>query len=828
MKSNLHRFLVFLLAFALTSCSLTGDGFDLGSVPILGELMDGTPTITPVPPPTPTPTPQPAARVDQADNLLAINGDYDQALLEYQQARQQATDEDTRLRADLGFARIFILKGDQATALTLLRTLVETYPDNPRKANAHFYLGQIYSNLGRYTEAAVEYDEFLRLRPGEIDSAVQDLKGDALSAAGDFIGAINAYLAAMQLPHLGDNDHLNAKLAGAYLDSGNPEIAIQIYQQVFDSTSNDYTKAQMDFLIGQIYYQQGNREAAYQRFQHAVENFPAAYDSYSSLVTLVNDSQPVSELLRGIVDYYAGKYSLSVEALDRYMAVTPGHDGTALYYKGLALRAVGQESYPLFSTLRSEALYSTEGIPQDNQAIATWQAFIDAYPSHPRWADAWDEIAYTQWAYQENPAAAASTLLDFINRAPVDSRAPEFLFMAARYLERADLLSDAAATWERMADLYPSYEDTFRALVLAGVSRYRLGDYENAEVTFQRSLLLANSPTNQAAAYVWIGKCQSARGNPEAAGQAWLQAATRDPTGYYSERARELSLGNPIFSPPVITDMAYNLTAEKIEAEAWLRTTFAISAEVNLAHPSELVFDPRFIRGQAFHSLGLSQQAKAEFASLYADIKEDPIQTYRYLQVMYDLGYYQQAILASRQVLNLARLNDLDSLNAPIFFNHIRFGLYYKDLVLPYAQQTGLDPLLLYAMMRQESLFDGSAQSSAGARGLLQLMPATGAETAASEGWPANYTVSDLERPWVNIRLGASYLERQLDYFDGNLFAALAAYNAGAGNTSIWVSMAQDDPDLLLEIIRYSETRQYIQYIFENYGLYKRFYGRDL
>ena len=405
------------------------------------------------------------------------------------------------------------------------------------------------------------------------------------------------------------------KLGDAYLDSGNPEIAIQIYQQVFDSTVNDYTKAQMDFLIGQIYYQQGDRDAAYARFQHAVENYPASYDTYSGLVTLVEDNQPVSELQRGIIDYYAGKYSLSVEALDRYLAATPEHDGTPLYFKGLALRAIGQENYPLFSSMRSEALYSSEGIPQDNQAIAVWQELIDNYISDARWADAWDEIAYTRWAYQENPAAAATTLLDFIAQAPGDARAPEFLFMAGRYLERADQLANAASTWERMADLYPSYVDTFRALILSGVARYRLADYEAAEVTFQRALLLAVGPSDQAAAYFWIGKCQSIRGNPEAAGQSWLQAATRDPTGYYSERARELSLGNPVFTPPAITDMAFDLTKEKPEAEAWLRATFSIAAEVNLEQPAELVYDSRYIRGQAFHSLGLYREAKAEFTS---------------------------------------------------------------------------------------------------------------------------------------------------------------------------------------------------------------------
>lgn len=720
------------------------------------------------------------------------------------------------------------MKGDRATSLTLLRDLVNAYPNNLKRANAYYYLGQIYSNLGRYPEAAAAYDDFLKLRPGEIDSAIQDLKGDALAAGGDYIGAINAYLAAIQLPHLGDNDHLNTKLAGAYRSSGNPEIAVQIYQQVFDSTLNDYTKAQMDFLIGQINYQQGDRSAAYARFQHAVDNYPASYDTYSGLVTLVEDNQPVSELQRGIIDYYAGKYSLSVEALDRYLAATPEHDGTPLYFKGLALRAIGEENYPLFSDLRSEALYSTEGIPQDNQAIAAWQELVDNYITDSNWADAWDEIAYTRWAYQENPAGAAATLLDFIAQAPNDARAPEFLFMAGRYFERADQLSNAASTWERMADMYPSYTDTFRALILAGVARYRLADYEAAQVTFQRALLLAVNPTDQAAAYFWIGKCQSMRGDPQGAGQSWLQAATRDPTGYYSERARELSLGNPIFTPPAITDMAFDSEVEKAEAEAWLRATFAIAAEINLEQPAELVYDPRYIRGQAFHSLGLYREAKAEFNNIYEEIKEDPIRTFRFMQIMYTQGYYQLAILASRQILNLAHLNDLDSLNAPVYFNHIRFGLYYKEIVLPVAQKSGLDPLLVYAMIRQESLFDSSAESSAGARGLMQLMPATGAEAAASEMWPANFTSPDLDRPFVNIRLGASYLERQVIYLNGNLFAGLAAYNAGAGNSAIWLSLAQDDPDLFLEIIRYSETRQYIQYIYENYGLYKRFYGRDM
>jgi len=170
--------------------------------------------------------------------LLTINGDYDQALVEYQIARQQAGDEDTRLRADLGIARIYYLKRRSSHRLTLLRTLVDAYPNNLKRANAFYYLGQIYSTLGRYAEAATAFDEFLKLRPGEIDSAIQDLKGDALSAAGDTIGAINAYLAAIQLPHLGGQRSLEYKTCRRLSCFRNPEIAIQIYQQVFDSTIN--------------------------------------------------------------------------------------------------------------------------------------------------------------------------------------------------------------------------------------------------------------------------------------------------------------------------------------------------------------------------------------------------------------------------------------------------------------------------------------------------------------------------------------------------------------------------------------------------------------
>ena len=171
-------------------------------------------------------------------------------------------------------------------------------------------------------------------------------------------------------------------------------------------------------------------------------------------------------------------------------------------------------------------------------------------------------------------------------------------------------------------------------------------------------------------------------------------------------------------------------------------------------------------------------------------LKPMPSQSYRLANHLLELGLYRSAIMAARQVLDLAGLSDADTLNAPAYFNHLRFGPYFSELVLPAAQQYGIHPLLLFSLMRQESLFEGFVRSSAAASGLMQIMPATGEQIASDLGWPANFTSQDLSRPQVSIILGADYLRSQLDNFDGDIYATLAAYNGGPGNALQWKKLA--------------------------------------
>ncbi|PIU91987.1 MAG: hypothetical protein COS63_00190, partial [Anaerolineae bacterium CG06_land_8_20_14_3_00_57_67] len=304
------------------------------------------------------------------------------------------------------------------------------------------------------------------------------------------------------------------------------------------------------------------------------------------------------------------------------------------------------------------------------------------------------------------------------------------------------------------------------------------------------------------------------------------QAAALDPTGYYSERARDTLFGQSIFQPPPAYNLTGDLAADRRAAEAWIRIQFNLPSNTDLSSPGALLQDPRLTRGSELWNLGLYDEARLEFEDLRQTVSEDPADSYRLANYLLDLGLYRIAISAIQQVLTLAGMKTYTQmLTAPNYFNHVRYGLYYQDLILAAAQQNGFDPLFLFSVVWQESQFEGSVHSSAGARGLMQIMPETGASIAQNMGWPPDYSADDLYRPLVSLNLGAHFLRTNLNYFDGDLYAALAAYNSGLGNAEIWKDLAGGDPDLFVEIVRYEETRNYIRNIYEIYIVYRSLYG---
>lgn len=760
--------------------------------------------------PTFAPTLEPEEMVAEGDFSI-FAGDYDKALKTFKETLSSTDDPVVIAESNLGIGKAYYFQEDFGPGLDYLRAAAAS-EHSEIAAQANYMLGMTYTQLDRYEDALSAYETYLQLRPGLIDSHVHSLRGELYNTLGDYQQSITSLEEAYRTDPEGGNEILAVKIAVAYDNNGDDETALSLYQDIYNTSNNDYTKAQMDLRIGQIYQSQEEPDQAYTYFQDAVNNFPFAYDAYTALVILVNAGVDVNEHQRGLINYAVGNYELAIEAFNRYLDEAPESlADSALYYKALATRAAG---------INNDESYFTE-------AVSLWQTIIENYPASSFFIDAWEDIEYTQWAYLNEPEQAAETALTFVARYPEDPEAPQFLYLAGRSYERADQLAEAASTWQRIADEYPDSPLTFQAVYLAGIAMVRLGNWSAAEPVFARALVLTSLPAETAAAYLWIGKCQEAQGDISAALDSWKQAQTADPFGYYSIRAEDLLLGRDVLTPPESYTLDPDLSPYRMEAESWLRSTFNLPPETNLDSPGLLANDPRFQRGLEYWSLGLYEAGKAEFESLRQEVDADPAQTFRLIPALVDIGLYRSALAASISLLNMAGLEGADALTAPEFFTRIRFGAYYLDWLLPIAESEGISPLLLLSIIRQESSFEGFISSGAGARGLMQVIPSTGEQIASELDWPENYTAEDLYRPYVSLIFGTNYLHRWRNYFEGDLYAMLASYNGGPGNTIAWKELAPADPDLFLEVIRAEETRNYIRLITETQYIYRWLYGDE-
>ena len=797
----INKALIVILLLSLTAC-------DLSSLPTIPPGWTLTPPTSATPRPSPSPTitatPAPVIRVEDGEQAL-FNGDYPGALIHFQTAFQDSSDPLVQAAAKWGEARAYY--GDERfdEALLALVTVTSEYPDSIHAPAAYFLLGSCQYTLEEYEAAAMSWQTYLTLRPGIIDSYIQELRGDALFLAGNYPDALTAYKAAIQSPRLDDTALLDIKAADTRSKLGDYEAAQAVYEGILGRQVNDYVKAQAVYELGLTLLEQGRNEEAFGKFRFAMENYPLSYHSYLGLTKLVEAEAEVDDLSRGLVDYFAGQYDGALAAFDRYLAVNHLNDGTVSFYRGLTLRALGNPE----------------------AAVTELSNFISNYPTHPRWAEAWEYKAETEWVDRGLSTAAAQTYADFVDLMPTSPVAPDYLMRGARILESDGLLEDALAMWERVANDFPANDQAPTAIFLAGIVRYRQQDYEHAMAAFNSSLSTAQQPVDRARAYLWIGKTQEKSGDLEAAHTAWQQGLIADPGGYYSERAREILADEEPFKPNQSPINLPDLVAERAAADAWLRLTFNLPADTDLTGPGSLVDDIRFIRGTEFWQLGLHEEASQEFENLREQVSTDPVASYRLANYLLDLGLYYTAIFAARDTLTMAGLDDhAESMLAPPYFSHLRYGLYFSNLVIPVAEAENLDPLLIFGVIRQESLFKGFIKSTQEARGLMQIVPGTGIDIANKLGWPIEFKEDDLYRPDVSIRFGTYYLASNQRSLNGDLLSALAAYNGGPGNALIWKHLAGGDNDLFLEVIRFGETRDYIRNIFEIYLIYKRLYAQ--
>ena len=164
----------------------------------------------------------------------------------------------------------------------------------------------------------------------------------------------------------------------------------------------------------------------------------------------------------------------------------------------------------------------------------------------------------------------------------------------------------------------------------------------------------------------------------------------------------------------------------------------------------------------------------------------------------------------------------------PSWYTKTVYPLEHTGAIRAGAARYDLDPALVAAVVYAESKFDEHARSSAGAVGLMQILPET-ADQIADESGGVTFTAADLETPRINVRYGSYYLRQALDAFDGDVRAAVASYNAGMGAVGEWVDQARaEGHELRLKDIPYPETRAYVKKVLEARRVYREEYGDRL
>ncbi len=315
-----------------------------------------------------------------------------------------------------------------------------------------------------------------------------------------------------------------------------------------------------------------------------------------------------------------------------------------------------------------------------------------------------------------------------------------------------------------------------------------LKDAASAVPHFEAMTAHSTLPDSVTQANYWLGRAREALGDAEGAAEAYRVAA-KFGTVYYGQLARE-ALGE---ASTEIRDMPDWQAAE---------ATF---------EDNELVQAVRLLA-----SNGHREMAVPLLRSFASDF-----QTGGELLLAARLA---QSLGAHHLTISIA--DTAEKRGYPLdLFNFPEDGL-------PRTRLASTDVAAVYAIARQESRFQIDAVSSAGARGLMQLMPATAQETAGKLG--VGYSRSRLTSdPEYNTLLGSTYLEAQLERFDHSLVLAAAAYNAGGGNATKWMKLYGDprsykiDPVVWIELIPVLETRNYVKRVVGNYMVYRARLGQD-
>ncbi|MBN1639746.1 MAG: tetratricopeptide repeat protein [Anaerolineae bacterium] len=754
--------------------------------------------------PTPTTPPPAAARLARAHQAKRI-GDYELARQEFGAALETTSDPGESAEALYELGVCASLDDAHQTAREVLARFVAAYPADHRVPAAYWFLAESSRALGDLDRAREEYQAYVE-RQDVLADLVHTRVGEIESALGDHVAAADAYQRALAYaPDLGQQYDLREQIGLAYADAGHYDEAIEWLTGIAERSVNVQRLARIWYQIGQVHRRAGREQEALDAFAQAVYGDPRAGYAYTSLIELLEARVLVDEFQRGLINYHAGSYVAAVAAFERYMNDTPDYDSDAHYYAALSHLSAG--AYDL-------------AVRECELALSRFPATI----SH--WGELWLSRARALEG-QDRPDDAVAAYLEFADAHPAHPLAADAYWEAAQLRAGQGRMGDAASLYTALADRHPNAERAPLARYRAGICRYRDQDLDAALAAWGELAGRYPATSEAVAARYWRGKVLWALGMEAEARGLLTGLAEEHPRHYYGLRAAALLASAGRIADWPAAPAAHHFSADeqllRLEADAWLREWLNLPAELDPAViPPEMAANLHLRRGIEFLTLGLRAAARDEFELLRRQVSQDPLALYRLALLTRDLGLYAPSLRAAIALVGLAPVASV--LETPVLIQRLTFPTYFADLVVAESTAYQIDPLVMFALIRQESVFDDQITSWAGAVGLAQIMPSTGAWIAGQMPWP-EYEERDLGRAYVNVRFGAWFLARILEMTDGDVWAALAGYNGGPTNSTRWLEASGGDPDLFLEVIDRDEPYLYVREIYRHYDVYVRLYG---
>lgn len=377
------------------------------------------------------------------------------------------------------------------------------------------------------------------------------------------------------------------------------------------------------------------------------------------------------------------------------------------------------------------------------------------------------------------------------------------IWSLANHLADDEEHDEALAHYRRLIQQFPQGDHVLDAKWRVHFASFNSGRFEEAGFGLEEAARERPGADARARILYWAGRSYQEAGRFDRAEGLFHQVLLGFQNSYYGRRAFE------------------HLSQMQGES-ASMASIEAAREGVDLSDVLRIERVDRQTRVAELFAVGLSKRALGEARAAVDGGRDDSAFLAMAAWIHAREGDNLQAIITIRNAFPFHVSATGDLLPRPIW--KLFYPLPYREHVEHYARARGLDPFLVAALIRQESTFNPRVRSRAGARGLMQIIPATGRQLARQER--RKYATRDLYNPEINIRYGTRYLKDLLGRFNGRVDYALASYNAGPHRVKRWTGMDMTiDPEVFIEDIPFDETRAYVKLVLRNEMLYRRLYG---